>query len=331
MSRELRRPLGLSLLIASFFVAATASAQGSDTSSLIDTLDVLPGSVDLGLVRVIAGAVLVALPWVWILGLGLLRRRRHAAFVRAANRSLAVSTLFVVLEVLALVFVVSYLGAEVLLTPDALYLLGLPYLFGVLLVMLGVLDKGGELASRRLIATGTKWGLISTVALGLANAAVAIFWPAVAVFAIPISIALLGVLGSVFLIRLWRSGDRAAVEGPAKPATEATSELTAEETSKLATEATSEPATKERSKPARRVAVVAEPVVAEAPPTARVEPPQIRMPPEVIETKNSASSLSDDQLAAAFEAMESGGQAAEEVPEDREDLYALLGQLNKRG
>jgi hypothetical protein len=277
-----------------------------------------PAAQDLEPLRLALVALMLITPWALVLALFLLRRRRYATFVGFANRSLAIATLLVVVEALVLIFVVSSFGSEVLLTQDALYLLAAPYLFGVLLVTLGRLDKEGQLASRRIVVAWAKWGGAIVGVLVVVNITVAVFWPPLALFAIPGSMALVGILASVFLVKLWRSGTQKIEAKPesAKP--------------QKPEGPRSDGKAPESDKSAPSPAPIAAPLEAR-PKTVKNEPPPVADDAEDVATEapNSASAMSDDDLAAAFEAMDSGSSGSADVPEDRADLYKLLDKLDK--
>jgi hypothetical protein len=163
----------------------------------------------------LAGAAAV-LPWAWLGLLALWRRKpqTQARYVRLANRSVAVATLVLALEGLLLALTLRVGAYEKLARWDALFLLVPLYAFAVWLLMLSRFDQGGQLVALRLLRSWGKWGGIALSALTVVNVGVWVFWGPLFQFVAPPSVALVGILAAVFLVKLWRTGDLAPAEQP---------------------------------------------------------------------------------------------------------------------
>lgn len=260
-------------------------------------------------------------PWLWIAFLWTLSRRKNQlAYIRFANRSLAVATLFVVFECLGAAAVLRPSNLELLANRWALLLLWPIYFFAVLIFMLGKLDRDQKLAARQLMRKWGKWGGALVIVLAVVNSIVLAFFSTIATFFLFPSLGLVGLLGVIFLVKLWRTGNVESVpegqtgegdgdggDGDAQEPVQAKPEPPAPKP---------EPAAKQ---PAPRPAAP-EP---EPEPLAEVFEPEPAL--EDSGEPNAASAMSDDDLIAALEAMDSGGSGGDdEVPEDRAELYKLL-------
>lgn len=259
----------------------------------------------------LAGAAAV-LPWAWLGLLALWRRKpqTQGRYVRLANRSVAVATLVLALEGLLLALTLRVGAYEKLAHWDALFLLVPLYAFAVWLLMLSRLDQGGQLVALRLLRSWGKWGGIALSALTVVNVGVWVFWGPLFQFVAPPSVALVGILAAVFLVKLWRTGDLAPAEQTDPNAGQAPK---------------AEPPKAEPKQPAK-----AEPPKADAKPAPKAEPPKASpaSTPKAEPPKAAPSNIPDD-----FDdlpplkpsATKPKGDAPQQGQDDaRDELYRLL-------
>ncbi len=264
--------------------------------------------------------VAVVVPWLWIAVLWFLRRRKNpTAYLRLANRTLAVATLILVFECLGAAAVLRPSNLELLANRWALLLLWPIYLFAVFVVMLSRLDTQDQLAARKLMRKWGKWGGAVVIVLAVVNSIVLAFFGTLASFFLFPSLGIVGLLGVTFLVKLWRTGDQA---GPA--ASEAQEGADDKDPKDPEPEAVQggKPEPKPDPKPA------AEPKGKPEPKSAPTPEPEMDLDPAeetVAADDNPASGMSDDDLIAALEAMDAGSASDQgEVPPDRAELYKLL-------
>ncbi len=290
--------------------ASDATAAGEDNTSLI--------------VRLVLGALLLLAPWIWIGVLVLLKRRQKLEqYTRLANRSLAIGTLLLVFECLLVVLCFVFQILHWFASWNSLFLLFPLYFFAVMMLMFRRLDPNEELSSRRLMRKWAKWGGIVTGVVLVGNLVVLLI-PGInylSQFILPPSFAILALLGIIFLIKLWRTGndnkDGATPEGGEEQSGEDTPN-----TPVTNTPVTDPPAMDAPS--GDGLEELPQEVSAPLPPK-----PSAPEPPAATDAgDNSASEMSDEDLAKALEALEGGGGGGgsdEEVPDDRQELYKLLG------
>lgn len=253
--------------------------------------------------------------------------------MRLANRSLAIATLLLVLTSLSLVFLTVIGSASSLLTWDGLFVLAPLYFFAVLLLMLRRLDQEERLASRQLMRKWARWGGLALAVIVVGNLIVLITASFLVQYVMPPSFALVGVLASVFLVKLWRTADQQALEPPKAPNAEAAPAPATPAPTKPKPEAAKpapEPAkpAPEPTKPALAPAPVAAPAQATKPAVTPAPTPSA-IPDDFADWEDSPpdeSGISDEDFARELEAL--GGDEDEEpgaVPDDRAELYKLLG------
>jgi hypothetical protein len=265
----------------------------------------------------LAGAAAV-LPWAWLGLLALWRRKpqTQGRYVRLANRSVALATLVLALEGLLLALTLRVGAYEKLATWDALFLLVPLYAFAVWLLMLSRLDQGGQLVALRLLRSWGKWGGIALGALTVINVGVWVFWGPLFQFVAPPSVALVGILAAVFLVKLWRTGDLAPAEQTDPNAGQAPNKA--------------EPPKADPKQPTKAEPPKAEPPKADAKPAPKVEPPKASPAPSsnASPAQPAPSNIPDD-----FDdlpplkpsAAKPKGDAPQQGQDDaRDELYRLL-------
>jgi hypothetical protein len=281
----------------------------------------------------IALGIALALPWLWMGVLWLLRRRKdQRAYLSLGNRTLAIATLILVFECLGAAAVLRPSNLELLANRWALLLLWPIYMFAVLIFMLARMDKDDRLAARKLMKKWGKWGGALLIVLAVVNSIVLAFFSTIASFFLFPSLGIVGLLGVTFLVKLWRTGD--LPEGAAGPAADGAEGGDAQP-GDGPDEPSDNPAPKKPApeKPApEKPAPKAQSPPPEAAPATAAQAPERELiedapaAPEDDGADNPASAMSDDDLIAALEAMDAGSSSAgdAEVPADRAELYKLL-------
>ncbi len=172
-----------------------------------------PGDAGQGLgladkIRLGVAAALLLVPWILIGIMAALKRRRSPRYARFANRTLAVATLLMVFEALAVLLLMVTDSAGPLFSLDGLFLAFGPYFMTVAIVMTGRIDAEGQLASRQLIKKWSKWIGLAIGVIAVANVALVttIFILTPHFIMIP-SMLIVALIACVFLVKLWRTGD----------------------------------------------------------------------------------------------------------------------------
>ncbi len=267
---------------------------------------------------------LLLVPWLWLGILVLLKRRKNKEkYLSLANRTLAVATLLLVIVSLVLTIFGVAGAMSSLASWDSLAFAFPLYWLLISLLMLRKLDTEDQLASLHLMRRWGKWGGLFLAVVIIANAIVVLMVPLVAQYVMSPSFAVVGIVAIVFLIKLWRTGN---IDPDAPPVELAAKD---EQAPDPAPEAPPEPAPKPQTAPKP----TPEPVTIEPSPVTAQEASTV--PDDFGAFEDTAASaaqdeLSDEDFAAQLDAMETGEDAGpEEVPEDRAELYRLLGGSDK--
>lgn len=272
--------------------------------------------------RLGVGGFLLLFPWILVGFLSTTRSRRPELYARVANRSVALSTLLVVFEVLAMSLLFVLGAFESLWTVDSAFLFFPPYLLGVVIVMLGRMDEGEELASRKLFKRWGKWVAIAFGVILLANAilvpTVFILTPQFIIFP---SALIVAVIACVFLVKLWRTGDAPSDEQSTSAAPSGGDDGGKEQRSGSSPDEPPAPKAVEPS--------VSQPSPDEASAAPSLEQAAPAAPAPAPEEDNPAAQLSDDDLLKALEGLKSAdsgssSQESELSDKDRDELYKLL-------
>lgn len=276
-------------------------------------------------VKIALAGVVFLFPWI-LLGILLFLKRKNktASYMSLANRSLALSTLMVVLESLLLIMV-TVVGwtSHVLTWNGALVMISPLYIFLVLVAMMGRLDKEEALASRRVIKTWGKWGGIAVGVMALANVGVFFFLYPFFQFTLPPTFGVIGIIAIIFMLKLWRTGNvQEAVEKEDK-----SKQDEGEPPAEMPTEDAPAPSPSQPSVPSQPSPEAEEPQA--APVSAPSAPEPSSTIPDDFDLNDPGEPGEDydaEALAAALEALDGGGDTgpAPDAPDDRAELYALL-------
>ncbi len=304
------------------------AAEGKDAGAAGATETAEEGLTTSNKVRLGFGIFLLLLPWILLGVMAGAKRRRPEFYHRLANRTLAISTLLLVLEALGVSVSLNFVAVNSFWAVDSVFLMFPIYMMVVVMLMLGKIDSEGELASRQLINKWGKWVIVSIlavigVAVGLALTILAP-WAAMVFLSAGLIIA---AIASVFMIKLWRTGDAPGATTVQKAAEDRqiTDGDDAAEAS-APTEGPKDPAPKAPEAKAPEAKAPSKPAPAAEPDLVDLDEPAPAEQPA--EDDNPAAGMSDDDLIKAFSGLSGGSdKSSERKPlsdDDRSELDRLL-------